>query len=210
MKLTHVLLGVATLGMVACGGSSGDTTPPPGGNTQTLATIRFTNASVALSAGSSTTLVPEALDATGRVIAGASGYTFTSGMTAIAEAKSDGLVLAISAGSSIITASLTRNGVTATATATVTVTGSLPVNANVAAGNDQTFAPATVVVGRNANVTFTTGTLTHNVTFRTAAGAPANIANNASTATARPFPTAGDFAYDCTLHAGMSGTVIVR
>jgi plastocyanin len=210
MKFSQLLISASMLGLAACGGSSDPTPVPPVGNTQTLATIRITNSTLALSAGATATLIPEALDATGRVIAGVTGYTFTSSAAAVAEAQGSGDVLAISAGSSTITASLTRNGVTATTTAAVTVTGSLPVTATVVAAPDRTFAPATLVVARNASITFSFGTLLHNVTFRSATGAPADIPNNASATVARPFPTAGDFNYDCSLHAGMTGKVVVR
>lgn len=210
MKLVQLYISASMLGIMACGGSSDPTPPPPAGNTQTLSTIRITNGTLALSAGATATLVPEALDATGRVIAGVTGYTYTSSAATVAEAQTSGAVLAISAGNATITASVTRGGVTATTTATVSVTGSLPVTATVVAGPDRTFAPATLVVARNAAVTFSFGTLLHNVTFRSATGAPTDIPSNASATVARPFPAAGDFTYDCTLHAGMTGMVVVR
>ncbi len=48
----------------------------------------------------------------------------------------------------------------------------------------------------------------HNVNFSTA-GAPANIDNTSSGAVTRLFPNAGTFQYQCTLHSGMTGTVVV-
>lgn len=210
MKFSQLFITASILGLAACGGSSDPAPTPPVGNTQTLATIRITNSALALAAGSTATLVPEALDAAGRVIAGVTGYTFTSSAATVAEAQTDGAVLAIGAGTATITASVARNGVTATAMATVSVTGSLPATATVVAAPDRTFAPANLVVARNANVTFSFGTLLHNVMFRTAAGAPTDIPNNASATVVRPFPSAGDFTYDCSLHAGMTGKVTVR
>jgi plastocyanin len=210
MKFSQLFITASILGLAACGGSSDPAPTPPVGNTQTLATIRITNSALALAAGSTATLVPEALDAAGRVIAGVTGYTFTSSAAGVAEAQTDGAVLAIGAGTATITASVARNGVTATATATVSVTGSLPATATVVAAPDRTFAPANLVVARNASVTFSFGTLLHNVVFRTAAGAPTDIPNNASATVVRPFPSAGDFTYDCSLHAGMTGKVTVR
>ncbi len=207
---THRCAAIMLLGIAACGG--GGTTPTPQPNpAQTLSTIRLASNAVSLSAGSTSNLAPVALDASGRTISGASGYTYTSSAPAVAEAQTSGAVLGIGAGSSTVTVSLTRDGVTATSAAIVTVTGTLPVTATVAAGNaDQTFAPATVVVARNASVTYTFGALLHNVTFRAAAGAPASIANSTNSSAARSFPTAGDFPFDCSLHAGMTGTVVVR
>lgn len=212
MKVMHLFLSACVLGATACGGGSGSTTPTPNPNpAQRLATIRVTNAAIALGAGSLATLTTEALDASGRVIQGATGYTYASSASGVAEIQGNGSVLGISAGSATINVSLTRDGVTANSSATVTVTGSLPVSAAVVAGNaDQTFAPPTVVVARNANVTFTFGALLHNVSFRSANGAPANVPSSTNASIARAFPTAGDFTYDCSLHAGMTGMVVVR
>ncbi len=213
MKVVHLTLSLSLLTMMACGGGGGSSTPttPITPVAQKLATIRLPAASLSLAAGAITTLAPVALDASGATIAGAAGYSYTSGTTTVAEAQASGNVIGISAGSSLITVSLTRDGVTATATTTVAVTGTLPATATVAAGaSDRTFTPPTIVVARNASVTYSFGALTHNVAFRTATGAPTDVPNSASTTVARVFPTAGDFAYDCTLHAGMTGMVMVR
>ncbi len=211
MKFGQMLLTVATVGVVACGGGSTPPTPPVGGTTQTLSTIRVTTPTVALAAGATATLVAEALDAGGRVIAGATGYTYSSSTPAVAELQGDGGVLAISAGTATVTVTLTRNGVTATSTAVVTVTGSLPGAATVNVGvGGLTFTPPTLVVARNANVTFAFAPVNHNVTFRTVAGAPASIPNTTSSSVVRAFASAGDFPYDCTLHTGMTGMVMVR
>ncbi len=210
MKFGQMLLSVATVGMVACGGGSTTPTPLTGGTTQTLSTIRVTTPTVALAAGAAATLVAEALDAGGRVISGATGYTYASSAAGVAELQGDGSVLAISAGTATITVSLTRDGVTATSTAVVTVTGALAAAATVSAGTGGLiFAPASLVVARNANVTFAFAGL-HNVTFRTVTGAPTNIPNTTAASVTRAFPTAGNFPFDCTLHTGMTGMVMVR
>ena len=197
--------------LAACGGG-GDSQPtqPQGGTTQTLSTIRLPASSLALAAGATTTLVPSALDASGRVITGASGYTYSSSASSVAEVQSNATVLGLGAGTATITVSLTRDGVTATTTTTVTVTGSLAASATVTGGNDLAFSPPTVIVARNATVSYAFGTVTHNVAFRTTVGAPANVPNTSSATVARVFPTAGDFTYDCTLHGGMTGQVVVR
>ncbi|MBC7841915.1 MAG: hypothetical protein H7099_06370 [Gemmatimonadaceae bacterium] len=212
MKPTHVILGCSLLLLSACGGGGGGTTTPPVNiPAQVLASIRLGATTIALSAGSVQVLTVEALDASGRVIPNVTGYSFASSATNVAELQSGGGVLGISAGSAVVTVSLTRDGVTATGSATVTVTGSLPVAATVTAGNaDQTFTPPTVIVARNASVTFDFGALQHNVTFRVASGAPASVPSSTNASIARSFPSAGDFRYDCSLHAGMTGAVIVR
>ena len=213
MKVQHLTLSLALLTLMGCGGGGGSSTPttPVTPAAPKLATIRLPSATLSLAAGAITPLAPVALDASGATISGVAGYTFSSATTTVAETQASGNVIGIGAGTSVITVSLSRDGVTATATATATVTGTLPATATVAAGaSDLTFTPPTIVVARNANVTYSFGALTHNVTFRTATGAPTNVPNSASTTVARAFPTAGDFTYDCSLHAGMTGMVMVR
>jgi hypothetical protein len=66
-----------------------------------------------------------------------------------------------------------------------------------------------VDVGTGGTVTWTFGSLAHNVTFGSA-GAPASIPATTGASVSRTFNTPGTFAYDCTLHAGMTGVVNVR
>lgn len=75
-----------------------------------------------------------------------------------------------------------------------------------------TFAwdPRTVLLQRGGTVTWSNESGTaHTVTFDPATGAPANIATLTGS-TSRTFGTAGTFAYECTLHPGMQGTITVR
>lgn len=73
------------------------------------------------------------------------------------------------------------------------------------------FSPANVNLLAGGTVTWTnsSGTL-HNVTFSAATGAPSDVANIGSGSANRTFPTAGTFAYQCTNHSGMSGSVVVQ
>jgi plastocyanin len=51
----------------------------------------------------------------------------------------------------------------------------------------------------------------HNVLFRhSVAGAPADIPVVADTVVSRQFNTRGTFAYDCLVHPGMTGEVVVQ
>lgn len=73
------------------------------------------------------------------------------------------------------------------------------------------FTPSSVSITLNGTVTWNnTSGLDHNVTFNAAAGAPSNIATHNSGSNQRSFSAAGSFAYGCTLHAGMNGTVTVQ
>jgi plastocyanin len=207
------IVGALVFVLMGCGGDSSSSAPvtPPVGGAQTLSSIRVPTPTVALNAGQFATLAPEALDASGRAITGATGYTYASGSTAIAESQGGGSILGIGGGTTTITVSLTRDGVTATSAVAVTVTGTLPATATVTAGDaSRVFTPATLVVARNANVSFAFGGLLHNVTFRGQVGAPGNVPNTTNATLARVFGTVGDYDYDCSLHTGMTGKVVVR
>ena len=76
------------------------------------------------------------------------------------------------------------------------------------------FSPffESVAVGDTVRWNFSGGSdgAGHNVRFTTTPGAPANI-NVLKTGTAsRVFTTKGDFLYDCDVHPGMRGEVIVK
>jgi uncharacterized protein YjdB len=119
-----------------------------------------------------------------------------------------GLVTGVGAGTATISATTTAGGVTLIRTVTISIT-SFALNASVAATVSNTFVPATVEIGRTGTVTWTFQSL-HNVVFTSGAGSPADIGDKGSGTAARDFNTVGTFAYICTLHAGMAGTVIVR
>lgn len=87
-----------------------------------------------------------------------------------------------------------------------------PLSAAVQAGAAaNTFTPASLTIARGGTVTWTFGARPHNVTFAAAAGAPADSAGSITNATVtRTFTSAGTFNYECTIHSGMSGTVVVQ
>jgi plastocyanin len=72
------------------------------------------------------------------------------------------------------------------------------------------FSPPSLTIQRNGTVTWSnTSGIVHNVTFNTA-GSPAGIPNHSAGSNARTFPTAGTFNYNCTLHEGMNGAILVQ
>ena len=91
----------------------------------------------------------------------------------------------------------------------VTAIAAASSSASVAATTESAFTPREVDVGTGGTVTWTFGSLAHNVTFRSA-GAPASIPAATNASVSRTFNTPGTFNYDCTLHAGMTGVVNVR
>lgn len=177
---------------------------------QRFATLAVTAASGSLGIGATTRLTPQARDARGNAISGVTGTTYATGDRSRTLVDSTGLVTAIAPGSATITASLTRDGVTATGTATITVTGPVaaPAAVTVQATNNNVFTPTTATVAEGGTVTWTFGTVGHNVVFQSA-GAPTSIPVTSSANVQRTFASVGSFAYVCSLHAGMSGSVTV-
>jgi plastocyanin len=76
---------------------------------------------------------------------------------------------------------------------------------------DLAFNPATITVAPGDVVTFVFGGVAHNVFFDAQAGTPADIpGNNAGVSVTRVFATAGTYHFNCHIHPGMTGTVVVR
>jgi len=64
-------------------------------------------------------------------------------------------------------------------------------------------------VSAGGTVTWTFGSIPHDVTFTTA-GAPADVPALQNGSAARTFPTNGAFGYRCTIHPQMTGAVRVH
>jgi plastocyanin len=74
-----------------------------------------------------------------------------------------------------------------------------------------TFSPATLTVDAGEVVTFAFRDVPHNVFFEEETGAPTDIDGaNTNVSVERTFATAGTFRYDCHIHPGMRGSVVVR
>ena len=72
------------------------------------------------------------------------------------------------------------------------------------------FSPFTIIIRAGQTVAFDFPSEPHNVIFERKTGAPADIQVTASRRVTRTFAVAGNFPYDCTLHPGMSGVVLVQ
>lgn len=72
-----------------------------------------------------------------------------------------------------------------------------------------TFSPPFLTIALGASVRFEIRGNPHNVIFSTA-GAPANINVVSNVDVTRTFGTRGTFPYDCTVHPGMSGEIVVQ
>jgi len=86
-----------------------------------------------------------------------------------------------------------------------------PADEEVTASTSLAFTPPTVAIRRGGTVTFDFQGVGHNVFFDNGpAGAPANITGeNANVSKTLTFAAAGTFPYNCHIHPGMRGTVVV-
>ena len=72
-----------------------------------------------------------------------------------------------------------------------------------------TFSPFSTTISVGGTVTFRITGVPHNVIFSTT-GAPANVNVVSDANVSRTFTTKGTFPYDCTVHPGMSGQIVVQ
>lgn len=179
---------------------------------QEFASLELTPNPGTVSVAGTLQLVATGKDPGGSALPSIGTVTYTSSDVSKATVDANGLVSGVAAGDVDITAEATVNAVTQTATAALTVgTPTFPLAADVVAGNTtQTFTPPSVDIADGGTVTWSFGQLGHNVTFGAQAGAPTNIATSVNTTAPRTFNTPGTFNYNCTVHPGMSGTVIVH
>ncbi len=176
---------------------------------QRFATLVVTPATPSLAIGATAPLVVSARDARNAAIGGITGTTFSTSDRSKALVDATGIVTAIAPGAATVTASLTRDGITATANAAITVASPVAAAAQITvnATDGLAFTPATATVSVGGTVIYSFAGITHNVAF-SAAGAPANIPNSANVSVNRVFGSAGTFDYQCTIHAGMRGSII--
>jgi plastocyanin len=95
-------------------------------------------------------------------------------------------------------------------TVTAPQPGPPAMTATVNATPDIAFNPSPVKIVPGGTITFAFGSVAHNVYFNAVAGAPADIpGNNAGTSVSRTFASAGTYVYNCHIHPGMTGTIVV-
>ena len=179
---------------------------------QRAASIGLGGAPSSMQPGATAQINADARDAKQRVVSGVTGFTYASSNQSVAVINANGVVTAITPGTTTITGNATVSGVAISGTSAITVAfgTSIPLTAAVTATEADVFTPPTVTVATGGTVNWTFQSKQHNVTFRSATGAPSSIGNTVAAQASRSFPTAGVFTYDCTLHAGMTGTVLVQ
>ena len=191
------LVFMALLG--ACGGGGSTSVVGP------VTTVSVGAPSATVAVGGSLQLTASATDASGNAVTGLTA-TWASSNQSVASVSSSGLVSGVAFGSVTITATI--SGIAGSKGLTVAAPSAA---ATVQATTGLTFEPAQADITAGGTVTWQFSTVTHNVTFSgSGAGTPVNIGSSTSTSVTRTFPTAGTFAYSCTLHLGMTGTVVVH
>jgi plastocyanin len=177
-----------------------------------LVTISVGAADRTIELGSITQATVSGRDAQGSPIAlGNRAVTWTTSNPSIATITSGGVATGVGVGLVDLQASVADGAVPKTASVQLIVS-SIP-GAPTTARVDmlpQNFLPFETVIRQNGTVSFVFPTLDHNVIWdRRLAGAPTDINTTRNQTVTRTFPTVGVFNYQCTLHPGMEGRIIV-
>jgi plastocyanin len=186
------------------------------GETPVLTAVVLSPASPSVAVGATLQLTATPLDQGGRTMTGLPAAQWSTANAATATVSATGVVTGVAAGTVGITARITQGGTTREATVNVAVGGttgppSPPLAATVTTPGTS-FSPATVTIRAGGTVTWQfTGSTRHNVTFSGTAPTGGNIPDTDAGGTAqRTFSTTGTYAYSCTRHSGMNGTVTVQ
>ena len=192
--------------LAGCGGDSG--VEPPGGNALTSVTLTPGTATLFTAGpGSTQVLSAVARDQNGAPLTSNVTMSFTSDAPSVASVSTDGVVTAHAAGTAHITASAASGSTTKTASTSITVTAAP--NSAVVTAPALAFNPPTVDVAAGGSVTWNIADVNHDVQFDTG-GSPSNIPALVNSSASRTFPTSGSFAYHCSIHPQMHGTIRVH
>jgi len=200
-------ISLAAVLVIGCGGGGA---VAPNQAEGILSSIRVTPASVLLVEGGTVQLSVTSMDQAGRVLQGLPTASFSSSDSTIASVSSNGLVRGLQAGVASVQVSLSADGVTKNATVSVSVTRSSAPGSNVVTTVGVTFSPASLTIPVGDSVTWRIEGAVHNVTFSGAVPAGGNIPDQPIGAViSRMFSSAGTYPYECTIHSGMNGEVVV-
>ena len=84
-----------------------------------------------------------------------------------------------------------------------------PVSTNQVVMQNTAFSPSSITISKNTTVTWTNkDNMTHNVTSDAGLFSSGNITSGSTYSF--QFTTSGTYSYRCTIHAGMTGTVMVQ
>jgi plastocyanin len=187
----------ATVVLSACG-SDNPTSP-------TVQSVIITSPTQTIAVGETVQLTTTARDVNGVTIGNAK-ITYVASPASVLSVNEAGRVIGVAPGAGTIVAT---SGGTASPAYPITVTGSGSVAA-VITMQPNTFTPFTTTIRVGQTVAFDFPSLAHNVIFAQRTGKPADIPATQSQTVTRVFSTAGTFPFDCTIHPGMSGQVVVN
>ncbi|HJU73432.1 MAG TPA: Ig-like domain-containing protein [Gemmatimonadaceae bacterium] len=182
--------------LVACGGDSS-------GPSVRVASIFVSTPQQSIAVGDKVQLTAVAIDSVGNTVS--TTFQWSTSSNVVAAVSNTGLLTAVTAGN--VTISASAGGATGTLGLTIRATANLAV---VTMPPGDVFTPFQVTIPVAGTVRWEFPQRAHNVIFEKKAGVPADIQQVANTTVSRTFNTAGTFPYDCTLHPGMSGEVVVR
>lgn len=199
--------------VVACGGGSGGdgTTPPPSAGPPAAVAVTLPTT---LTLGDSTRATASVRDASGKELSGVTVSWRSSATNILSVNATTGVVKALALDTASVIATVTGASASPSGAAQTRVR---PPMAFTVSMLPQTFVPVSFVLGVGGVVTFDfPAGIQHNVIFPKRAngqpvvtGAPADILPTSNVKVTRQFNTAGTYTYDCTIHPGMTGEVIV-
>ena len=165
-----------------------------------------------LEIGQGTQATVEGRDALGGLVAlGSRVVTWTSSTPAIATINSNGIVAGVGVGSTTLTVSVQDGSTARTAITTLPVIAipNAPLTVDVAMA-PQLFIPSEIIVKLGGTVRFQFTPIDHNVIWSPRLpGSPSDILVTTNALVTRTFATVGVYPFDCTVHPGMSGRIIV-
>ena len=207
MQNAGLLIVAVAVAVSACGGGDGGTPP----TTAVFTSLTVSPADPDMVDGDTLQLTATPRDQNGAPMSVSANPTFSLTSGTSVSVTPAGRVVALDPGNSTVTASLTSGGTMKEGTSTPSVTA-LPTFAGVtASGAGTSFGPGSVKIAVGGRVTWSfPGPETHNVTFDGTPPTGGDIAARNSGSEFRDFATVGRHSYRCTLHAGMTGEVIVR
>jgi len=192
---TTAIVAMAMIVLTACGS---DPASP------SVATVIITAPKQTIAVGEAVQLSATARDANGGTIGGAK-FIYGVVPSGVVSVNASGRVIGVAQGSAAITA--TAGGVTSQPFLVTVTTGSVAV---VVTMQSNLFSPAQATIRVGQTVLYDFPADQHNVMFANRTGKPADIPATSNVQVTRTFSTAGTFPYECTLHPGMNGTVIVN